>query len=111
MCPYFSRLYQWKKALEIIQRGLQEDITLSNRTPLSPDDVIAMLEKCLKGIYFLFKEEYYLQIHGAALGFPVSPIICKIYVDDFKKRVLAEANDPCHWWKNYDDGTKHMRKH
>ena len=42
------------KALDIIRRRLQEDITLSNRTPLSPDDVIAVLDKCLKGTYFLY---------------------------------------------------------
>ena len=41
------------KALEIIWRRLQECITLSNRTPLSPDDVIAKLDKCKKGTYFL----------------------------------------------------------
>ena len=41
------------KALEIIRRRLTEDVTLSNRTPLSPDDIIAVLEICLKGTYNL----------------------------------------------------------
>ena len=36
------------KALEIIRIRLRDDITLPNRTPLSPDDVIAVLDKCLE---------------------------------------------------------------
>ena len=70
------------KALEIIRKRLQEEITLPNRTPLL-DDVIGVLDKCLKGTYFLYKGEYYLPIHGAAMGSPVSPIVCKFQVFKF----------------------------
>ena len=93
------------KALEIITKRLQDDITLLKRTPLSPDDVIAVLDKCLKETYFLFKGEYYLQIHGAAMGLPVSPIVCNIYMEDFEQRALAKATYPPRWVKRYVDDT------
>ena len=93
------------KALEINRKRLQDDITLPNRTPLSPDDVTAVLDKCLKGMYFLFKGDYHLQIHGAAMCSPVSPIVCNIYMEDFEQRALAEATDPPRWWKRYIDDT------
>ena len=42
------------KAMDIISRKL-EDESLSNRTPLSPNDIIILLEKCLNCTYFLHK--------------------------------------------------------
>ena len=93
------------KGLEIIRKRLQDYITLPNRTPLSPDDVIAVLEKFLKGTYFLYKGEHYFQIQGAAMGSPFSPIVYNIHMEDFEQRVLAEANDPPRWWKRYLDDT------
>ena len=61
------------KAMDTISRKLQEDESLSNRTPLSPNDIIILLEKCLNSTYFLHKGLFYLQVHGAAMGSPVSP--------------------------------------
>ena len=63
------------KAMDIISRILEEDESLSNRTPLPPNDIIILLEKCLNCTYFLHKGLFYLQVHmhGAAIGSPVSP--------------------------------------
>ena len=48
------------KAMDIISRKLEEDESLSNRTPLSPNDIIILLEKCLNCKYFLHKGLFYL---------------------------------------------------
>ena len=40
------------KALEVIKRKLEEDYTLSERTPLKPDDIIQLLGLCLNCTYF-----------------------------------------------------------
>ena len=61
------------KAMDIIRRILEEDESLSNRTPLPPNNIIILLEKCLNCTYFLHKGLFYLQVHGAAIASPVSP--------------------------------------
>jgi hypothetical protein len=73
------------KALEVVRDKLEEDLTLSDRTPLAPDDIVKLLGLCLKCMYFLFQGEYYLQIHGAAMGSPVSPIVCNLYMEYFEQ--------------------------
>ena len=93
------------KALTVIKKRLEEDDTLNARTPLSPDDIITLLDNCLKCTYFLYKGEYYLQIHGAAMGSPVSPIVCNLYMESFEQKALAGAEDPPRWWKRYVDDT------
>ena len=98
------------KAMDIISRKLEEDESLSNRTPLSPTDLIILLEKCLNCTYFLHKGLFYLEVHGAAMGSPVSPhhrcpILCNLYLKNFEQMALAKAENPPRWWKRYVDDT------
>ena len=37
--------------------------------------IINLLEFCLKNTYFLFQGKFYEQIHGAAMGSPISPLL------------------------------------
>ena len=55
--------------------------------------------------YFLHKGQYYLQVHGAAMGSPVSPIVCNLYMENFEQMALAKAVNPPRWWKRYVDDT------
>ena len=93
------------KATVIIRKRLEEDENLNKRTPLSCNDIITLLEKCLNCTYFLHKDQYYLQVHGAAMGSPVSPIVCNLYMENFEQMALAKAENPSLWWKRYVDDT------
>ena len=98
------------KALEVIRGRLEEDQTLSDRTPFAPDDIIWLLSLCPKFTYFLFQGEYYLQIHGAAMRLLVSPIVCNLYMEYFEQQALVMARHPPRLWRCYVDDTYTIMK-
>ena len=98
------------KALDVIREKLEEDQTLQDRTSGIRHDIIRLLRLCLKCMYFLFQGEYYLQINGAAMGSPVSLILCNLYMEYFEKRALAMARHPPRLWRCYVDETYTIMK-
>ena len=60
-------------ALNIIKDLLDKDTTLRKRTVMEVEDIILLLEFCLKNTYFAFQGQFYEQVEGAAMGYPVSP--------------------------------------
>ena len=77
---------------------------------MAPDDIIKLLDRCLSCTYFVYQGEYYLQIHVAAMGSPVSAIVCNLYMEWFEQKALAGAKDPPRWWKRYVDDTHTVLK-
>ena len=100
----FTRV-PFDKALTIIRTKLENDTSLKDRTMMAPEDIIQLLSMCLNCTYFVFQAEYYLQVHGAAMGSPVSPIVCNLYLEAFEQRALEEARHPPRVWKRYVDDT------
>ena len=87
-----------QEGVEVIKVKLAEDNILSERTLLEHDDIILLLGLCLNWAYFLFQGKYYLQIHGTAVGSPLSLIVCNMYMESFEQKALATAPHRPRWW-------------
>ena len=68
------------------------------------NSLLDLLEFCLSTTYFTFRDDYYKQVHGCAMGSPVSPIMANIFMEKFEEKVLEEC--PCApkvWYRFVDD--------
>ena len=63
-------------ALKIIK-----DLVVKDRTVICVDDIILLLEFCLKNTYFSFQGQFFEQVEGAAMGSPASPIVANLYME------------------------------
>ncbi len=52
-----------------------------------------------------YDEDCYAQIEGVAMGSPVSPIVCNLFMERFEVKTLDSYSDPLWFWGRYvDDG-------
>ena len=81
-------------ALNIIKDLLEKDPTLKDRTVMGVNDIILLLEFCLKNTYFSFQDQFFEQVKGAAMGSLVSPIVANLYMEYLMKKALTTAPHP-----------------
>ena len=91
--------------LKIIKDLLVKDPTLKDRTVIGIDDIILLLEFCLKNTYFSSQGQFFKQVEGAAMGSPVSPIVANLYMEYLEQKALSTASHPPRFWHSYADDT------
>ena len=66
--------------------------TIKNSTvelPLPTDDIMDLLNLCLTSTYFQYNGKHYKQLHGTAMGSPVSVVVAEIVMQNIEKQALA----------------------
>ena len=62
-----------------------------------------LLNLCLTLTYFQYKGKHYKQLHGAAMGLPVSVIVAEIVMQHVEKCDLATCRQTIPLWLCYVD--------
>ena len=81
-------------ALNIIKNLLEKDNVLKERTVWAVNDIILLLEFCLRNTYFSFQDQFYEQVEGASMGSPVSPIVANLHMEYLEQKALSTAPHP-----------------
>ena len=73
--------------------------------PLPTDDLMALLNLCLTSTYFQYNGTHYKQLHGTAMGSPVSVVVAEIVMQNIEERALATYKRTLPLWLRYVDDT------
>ena len=78
-------------AIKIIQKHLEDDKDLSNRTSMTVNHIICLLEFCLRNTNFSFQGRYYEQTEGVAMGSPISPLVANSFMEETEVQAISTS--------------------
>ncbi|XP_068756315.1 uncharacterized protein [Montipora capricornis] len=90
-------------AISVAHNRLISDENLQDRTAIPIPDIIKLLDFCLSTTNFQYDHKHYKQIHGTAMGSPVSTIMANMVMEDLEERALASLTNPPLFWKRFVD--------
>ena len=77
----------------------------TTKLPLPTDDLMDLLNLCLTFTYFQYNGKHYKQLHGTAMGSPVSVVVAGIVMQNIEEQALATYKRTLLLWLRYVDDT------
>ena len=77
----------------------------SDELPIPKEEVIDLLILCLQSTFFQYDGNFYQQLHGTAMGSPVSVVVAEIVMQRLEEKALATYTNPPPFWFRYVDDT------
>ena len=87
------------ESIQVIYGRLVKDMCLEERTIITAERIVEMLELCLRSTY-CYQGVFY---EGAAMGSPVSAVVANMYMEFFEELALETSPVKPTWWKRYVD--------
>ena len=91
------------KACGYIKKKLEDDTSLPSRTNLNISDIVSLLNFTLSNNYFVFNDKIYKQVHGCAMGSPVSPVVANLCMEEIEESAINASPVAPKIWKRYVD--------
>ena len=77
--------------IDICERRLSTDNSLSDRTDLAVTTIVRLLRFCLTSTAFQYKGKDHQQLDRVAMGSPVSPVIADIFMENLEDKAFASC--------------------
>jgi hypothetical protein len=87
----FSANVPVHEALQVIRNKVHNDDKLMEQSVLQVEDIMELLEVCLRTTYFQVVDYFFQQKDGMAMGCSMSPIVSNIYIEHFEELALDSA--------------------
>ena len=81
-------------AVSVAGERLKADSSLSERTALSAEQVVKLLQFCLDATYLAYRGEFFKQTFGTAMGSPVSVTVANLVMESVEERALSTYQSP-----------------
>ena len=75
------------------------------KLPLPTNDIMDLLNLCLTSTYFQYNGKHYRQLHGTAMGSPVSVVVAEIVMQNIEEQALTTYKQTVPLWLRYVDDT------
>ena len=89
-------------ALQCTEIAIQQSTV---KLPLPTEDIMDLLNLCITSTYFQYNGKHYKQLHGTAMGSPVSVVVAEIVMQHVEERALATCRQTIPLWLRYVDDT------
>ena len=70
----------------------------SDPLPLPTEDIMDLLNLCLTSTYFQYNGKHYKQLHGTAMGSPVSVVVAEIVMQNIEESALSTCRQTIPLW-------------